>query len=119
MNIESLGIVHDASELRKLIAENPDLPICVLVGREAATYEWAYTYCTDVRAHIGEILDCEVSTRGEYVITDRDDLKDALDDLYCDEYADLSDDEYDKAIEAKIAEYEPFWKKAIIVYADN
>ena len=31
MNIESLGIVHDASELRKLIAENPDLPICVLV----------------------------------------------------------------------------------------
>lgn len=118
MNIEPLGIVHDASELRKLIAENPDLPICVLVGREAASDEFAYTYCTDVRAYIGEILDCEVSTR-ECVITDRDDLKDALDDLYCDEYADLSDDEYDKAIEAKIAEYEPFWKKAIVVYADN
>lgn len=118
MNDKSLGIVHDASELRKLIAENPELPICVLVGREAASDEFSYTYCTDTRAYVGEILDCEIPTR-ECVVTDRDDLKDALDDLYCDEYADLSDDEYDKAIEAKIAEYEPFWKKAIIVYADN
>lgn len=118
MNIESLGIVHDASELRKLIAENPELPIVVMASYEATTDEYYWTYCSAVHCEVGEVLDCEVSTR-ECVITDRDDLKDALDDLYCDEYADLSDDEYDKAIEAKIAEYEPFWKKAIIVYADN
>lgn len=32
---DNLGLIHDASELRKLIAENPDLPIVVLAGDEA------------------------------------------------------------------------------------
>ena len=30
-----LGLIHDATELRKLIAENPDLPIVVIAGEEA------------------------------------------------------------------------------------
>ena len=31
----NIGLIHDASELRKLITENPDLSIVVLAGEDA------------------------------------------------------------------------------------
>lgn len=31
----NIDLIHDATELRKLIAENPDLPIVVLAGEDA------------------------------------------------------------------------------------
>lgn len=34
--MSELNIIQDSTELRKLIAENPDLPIVVMVGEEAA-----------------------------------------------------------------------------------
>ena len=44
-----LNLTKSSNELKQLIAENPDLPIVVLVGGEAASDDWGYTYCADVR----------------------------------------------------------------------
>ena len=115
--MRNYDIVHDSTELRKLIADNPGLPIAILVGQEAASDEFAYTYCTDVRCYVGEILDIDLPDR-DTIITDRDDLKDYVDDML-DDFWDLSDADYDKKVAEKLAEYEPHWKKAIIVLADN
>lgn len=40
----SYELIHDATELRKLIAENPDLPIVVLASEEANSGEWGWQY---------------------------------------------------------------------------
>ena len=117
MSDKSIGIIHDTTELRKLIAENPDLPIAIMVGQEVASDEYAYTYCTDVRCHVGEILDCEVPG-SDTVITDRDDLQDCIDNSL-DEFWELPDAKYAEVVAKKLAEYEPYWKQAIIVIADN
>ena len=60
--MERLNVIKDIPELRKLIIENPELPICVLVNYEVVWDEYAYTYAPSVQVYIGEILDCEVGT---------------------------------------------------------
>ena len=45
--MSDLNIIKDSTELRKLIAENPDLPIVVMVGEDAAFSDCYWTYCTD------------------------------------------------------------------------
>ncbi len=55
-----LDMLHDCSELRKFITENPELPIVVLVGDETNTGDYQYVYCTQVKCTIGEVLDCEL-----------------------------------------------------------
>ena len=120
--MESYHIVKDATELRKLIDENPDLPIAVMVGSDAACEDYSYTYCTFVRAAVDEILDCDPGFDNDgYVFNDRDDFKEKLQSWMedQDEYSGLSDAEFDAAFEAKAAEFEPHWKKCICIRADN
>lgn len=116
-----LGIVHDTTELRKLIAENPDLPIVVLVGQEAASWEYSWAYCTKVSCGLDEILDCEIPFGGGIVPTDKDDFEEQLADYLCDlpENKGLSDSEFDKLLKEEMAKYEPYWKKVISISADN
>lgn len=120
MNKE-LGIVHDSNPLRELIAENPDLPIVVLVGQEAATDEFAYTYCSWVKAEVGEVLDCETPFRSCYIFNDRDDFRETVENYLADvpEYVKLPDSEYSELVDKEVAKYDPYWKRCIIVTADN
>lgn len=117
-----LGIVHDVSELRKLILDNPELPICVMVGQDAASEDYGFTYCTDVRCHVGEILDYELPFGNGIIYTDRVDFREALEEYICDyddALAALPDDEFKVRADAEDAKYEQYWKPAIIVIADN
>ncbi|MCX4356855.1 MAG: hypothetical protein OSJ43_11665 [Oscillospiraceae bacterium] len=113
--------VHDTAELRKLIAENPNLPIVVLVGQEAASWEYAWTYCTKVYCGLDEILDCEIPFGGGIIPTDKDDFEEQLADYLCDlpENKGLSDSEFDKLLKEEMAKYEPYWKKVISISANN
>lgn len=114
-----LEIVHDAAELRKLIAENPDLPIVVCVGEEAYSGEWGYEYCTNVFCKLDEILDCEIPFGNGIVPTDKDEFEEQLADyLYC-ENKELSDEDFDNLVKTELAKYEPFWKKAIAIRVNN
>ena len=119
-NMVELNLVEDSSELRKLIAENPELPIVVLVESDSTCEEFAYTYMSSVSAHIGELLDCEPPWT-DIVCSDRDDLREGL-QTYLegdDVTAKLSDIEFDALLEEKLKEYELLWKKAIIICAGN
>jgi hypothetical protein len=122
MEKHDFGAIHDAQPLRKLIAENPDLPIVVLVGNDAACYEYAWTYCTSVSCGVDNILDVKTpyDGDGERVFTDEIEFEEEISDqLFNDETAKLSDEQYDAMVQAEVEKYAPYWRKVIAVYVTN
>lgn len=119
--MQNLNLVKDSTELRKAITENPELSIVVMVGREAALEECGYTYCEVVKAEVGEILNCYTPWIEGIVYNNRMIFEEDLADYLCEEKecAEMSDEEFKKVLEEEKAKYEPYWKKAIIVTADN
>lgn len=114
MSFES-NILNDASELRKLIAENPDLPILCFAGEDANSGNYDWEFC-GAHAVKGEVLTC-TSFADDYVFIDREDFEDRMRDNY-DEF-DGSDAEFDQFIENELVKYDPYWKPCIILYVDN
>ena len=111
------GLLTATDELRKLILENPDLPMLVFAGEDCNRGEWCYESCGDCSATIGEFLDCMQEVDSDRCFEDRDDFEDALRNEYDD--FDGSDAEFEQFIDDKMAEYEPYWKKCIILYVNN
>ena len=112
--------LKQTDELKELIAKYPDYPIVVIVDSEVvAGDDWGSWYAPEIRFGIGEILDCEQDIDNEKTYIDRDELEEDLrDKLSWDEiYDKLSDEEFDKIVEEKLKEYEPYWKKVIQIYA--
>lgn len=83
----SLDLIAKTDGLKKLIAENHDLPIVVIAGQNATDGEQS-SYCSDISFYIGEILDCEMPYM-DAVETDRD--KNSTN-------GNLSDDEFTKVL---------------------
>ena len=122
------GCVASTEELRKLIMENPDLPIMVECETDLILDD-SYTSWIVPSVHfcIGEVLDCDQHINDERIYMDRtefeEDMYDWLDNTY---YADKvladgepepSDDEVERKAKEILAEYEPYWKKVIIIHA--
>ena len=113
------SLAQNSDELKKLISENPDLPIVVLADEDANCGYSGWMYCSSISFAIDEILDCDFYDYDDTVFTDRDRLEEKIsEDLY-DEYHDRSDAEYDEAIKREVEKYEPYWKKVIAIYATN
>lgn len=120
MNVfRSYSLSQKSDELKKLILENPDLPIVVLVGEDANCGGHHYMFCSSISFHIDEILDCDFCDYDDTVFCDRDRLEEYIGDMLYDEYCDKSDEEYEEAIKNKLAELEPYWTKVIAIYATN
>ena len=113
--------VHAADNLKKLISENPELPIVILANEDANCGDYAYTFCTSVHAEIGEILDCWQEQNDEICYTDRDMFREQIEDNLSmdDEWDGKSDEEIEAEIDRIEAEYEPYWKKCIILTVGN
>lgn len=101
----------DNEELRKLIAENPDLPLVFYVCNDEVNYDYGIT--------VFEGCTCSVDTI--YIDDDRsyDDIEDIVEEYrdflcYEEKYKDLSDDEFDKAVEEYINENVRHYKAIII-----
>ncbi len=116
---KTIDLFNSTEELRKLIIENPDLPLVVFAGESANTGDYSSTSCSDVRAYIGEILNCENDVSKDRVFDDREEFKDVLFDELEYEHPKLDNDELYELFEKKINEYEPYWEKCIILYVDN
>lgn len=113
------SLAKNSDELKKLIFENPDLPIVVLADEDSNCGDWRWTYCSSISFDICEILDCDYYDYDDTVFTDRDRLEEKIgDDLY-DEYYGKSDEEYEVAIKHELEKYEPYWTKVIAIYASN
>lgn len=112
MNNAKLPIsLEDTTELRKLIMENPDLPLLFFAGEDAYSdegYQYSMAYASDASIQ-------ELTLYGD-VWMDKEDYAEKLSDDLCDEeeYKDMTDDEYDAMIDRKIEETE--FVKAIVIY---
>lgn len=112
--------LKQTDELKELITKYPDYPIVVIVDSEVvADCDYGWWYAPEIRFGIGEILDCEQNIDDEKTYIDKDEFEDDLrDKLSWDEiYDKLSDEEFDKIVEEKLNEYEPYWKKVIQIRA--
>lgn len=107
-------VIELNKEFVKLIAENPNLPIKVFVSGDCMEdEEWV----------VGEIYDCKVTEIAEYKgrCYEKDDfdwLKEIISNDVCDdpEYANLTDEEFDKAIEEKVEWLG--WQRVILLKVD-
>ena len=113
------SLVQNSDELKKLILENPELPIVVLAGEEANSGYNGWMYCSSISFAIDEILDCDFYDYDDTVFTDRDRLEERIEEDLYDEYQDKTNEEYDEAIKREVEKYEPYWKKVIAIYATN
>lgn len=124
------GILADTTELKKMIAEHPDYPICVLAGEDANCGDYSWMYCSDIKFYVGEILDCEQPVNDEIIFSDRDDFEERLEEWLWDEMCDeMAEDKFDdsepseadfkKRLADEKAKYEPYWKDCIVIRADN
>ncbi len=115
------GIVIDNTELKKLILENPNLPLLIFATEDANSGEWS-TELASCRCKKGIVLDeakdCWVP-RNDRVYMDEDDLeydiREALDDIQ----EGLNDEEFDNLVAIKMKTLEPYWKECIIVIVDR
>lgn len=116
------GLVHDTTELRKLIAENPELPIVVLAGEDSWWDQgYAWYFCHDVKVHIDEILDCQLPFGDGYIYNDKEDFEEALWEYLdeTEEYGSYPEEVAEAAFQQELEKYKPYWKKVIAIYADN
>ena len=117
--LSEYGLMHQSNELRKLIMDNPDLPVVVLASDDANNGDWCWQYCYSVSCGIDEILDCDFVDNCDAVFNDRDYLEEYLYDILYDEYLNKSATEYNEAVTRKMEELEPYWTKVIAIYASN
>lgn len=97
---------ESTKELRQLIIDNPDLPLAIFATEEANGGDYYSVLTTVLCARITELALYE--TQYDSLFVERDDYEDRLRDDLCDEeeYAKLSDEEYDKVVEKKLSEIE-------------
>ena len=115
------GLVHSAEKLRQMILDNPDLPLVVRAGEDANSGDYSLMMCSSIKCEIVDFLDCNQNYYMEYVFTDRTEFEETIaDSLYLDEPLEgLTDKEYDELVDMITAQYEPYWKKCILVTVDN
>lgn len=117
MNILKGYLATETDELKRLILENPELPIVILADEDSSNADYGWTYCSRISFYIEEILDWDFYDYNDTVITDRDRLEEIIADNLDGEY--LTDEEYEAAIKYELEKYEPYWKKVIAIYASN
>lgn len=108
-------------ELKRLIAKYPDYPIIVLCNGEVCIdYDFSWWYAPYLSFSIGELLDCDQDVNDKKVYFDRDDFEEDVANMLGDsgDYDELTDEEFDKIVKAKLEEYEPYWKNVIQIKAD-
>lgn len=104
--------MNNGKELLKLVQENPDLPIAPMVDGEVCQGDtWRYWLGSFGRAEVTEYV---CANECFYTRNDQDCLEEELANTLCDDYPDMSDEEFFQMIHEKV-EALP-WKKAIIVY---
>ena len=113
--------VHNTDELRQMIIDNPDLPLVVLADEAANPGDYLTMFCSSIHAEIGEILDCNQEINDEICYTDREqfeeDIFDKIDILTG--YDDRPNEWYEQEAQRIASEYEPYWRKCILLTVGN
>lgn len=112
-------LIHDTTELRKLILENPDLPIVVLAdGETSCADDSMWWYQSDVKCHKGIMLDYDLEWT-DRTYDDETDFEEDLAEYLYDEHDDLTEFQLEEFVKEKLKEYEPYWRDVIVVKVGN
>lgn len=108
------GYLMQNDNVRKVILENPYLPLVFELTDDACS-------CGKASAFIGEALDCEQEVVKGFLFTDREEFIDAIDEnIYrLTGYNDMPEEYYESEVKRIAAEYEPYWRKVIIITVGN
>ncbi len=109
-NIRALSSLGDTKELRKLIIENPDLPLVVFCGEDSWSGEYAHEQADVTRIRIGELTHYQ----GNWM--EKEDFSRELAEILCNEkeHDDLSEKEFIEMADKKVREAE--FIRAITIY---
>lgn len=113
-----LNLLNSVTELRKLVIENPNLPLVVSASDSEYIGDCLSISCSNICAYIGEIIIYKNGVCKDRAY-EKEDFKDVLFDELVYEHPELDDDELSDLFKKKMNEYEPCWKKCIIVHVDN
>lgn len=114
-------LLNECKELKRLIIENPDLPLVFFAEDTGIYIDYGYMSCSSITAEKGEVLDCYQEINDEKAFASRDEFEEDLQEMLCgiDEYRDLSDEEFDEIFKKEKSKYDDKWKDCIIVYVGN
>ena len=103
-------------DLIKIIKENPELEIVVMASTQELTDEYGYLLLENIRV---EVVDIYNSPTNDRIYFDKEEIVDEIRESLAEkeEYAEMTDEEYDKMCEEKAKDY--FYKRAIVVWASN
>lgn len=102
--------LSNTNELRKIILENPELPLLIFAGEEAWSGEYGYE-STEVR----KICIKELTEYEEYWLNREDYEEQLTDDLsQLEEYENMPEEEFEQMIAQRVLETE--FVKAIVIY---
>lgn len=106
------GYLLQSHQALKLIEQHPELPLLFQTTEETGGY-----VCSSISARIGEVLDCGQQINDEIIYTDRDEfMEDLIQVVYDTSPYDDRPDSYYAQLAGKLAEeYEPYWRKCIII----
>lgn len=109
-------MINKSLEIIELIKENPDLEIVVMANTQELTDEYGYLLLEKLRIGVADIYN---SPRNETLYFDKEEIVEELREYLSDkeEYAEMTDEEYDKMCEEKAKDY--FYKRAIVIWASN
>lgn len=113
--------LNECQELKRLIIENPDLPLMFFAGDTGNDGTFDYMSCSMIRAHKGRVLDCENEVNDEIIFDDEGYFEEELRVMLCDEYvySNFTDDEFEEIFEEEKSKYDDKWKDCIIVRVGN
>ena len=114
-------LLHSTDELRKVIIDNPDLPLLVFAGEDANIGDWSYMSCSRINVCLGEVLDFDADELVPYdnrIYTDRDEFAECLADVLSYDFVG-TDGEFEEYLEKEVEKYDSYWVKCIIIYVDN
>ncbi|WP_215508399.1 hypothetical protein [Peptoniphilus sp. EMRHCC_23] len=113
--------LNECKELKRLIAEYPDLPLMFFADDTGNDGTFDYMSCSMIRAHKGKILDCQNEVDNEIVFDDKRYFEEELREMLCEKYAysNFTDDEFEEIFEEEKSKYDDKWKDCIVVYVGN
>lgn len=101
-----------SNTLRKVLAENPDLPLLVMGDIDYDNDDYCLITCSELTVNVGDAVQWDGWDEGT-IYTDRDSLKTHVELVCWDESN--SDEEYIELVESKMKELDDKWVRCIVL----
>lgn len=101
-----------SNTLRKVLDENPDLPLLVFRDTDCDNGDYCLTTCSELAVNVENAVQWDGWDEGT-IYTDRDSLKHHVEVFYWD--LSISEEEYNELVESKMKEFDDKWVRCIVL----